>query len=98
MRFPGKCWSLAGGETENENPDPERGDHSLDGAAGSPRQGLAVVRAGPGTGGLRKVASELGGLGGGLTPPLQLLLGRCWGAASSGVAFLWLPRGHALLF
>lgn len=57
-----------------------------------------MVRAGPGTQGLRKAASELGGLGGGLTLPLQLLLGRCWGAASSGVGFLLLPQGHALLF
>ena len=51
-----------------------------------------MARAGPGTGGLRKAASELGGLGGGPTPPLQLLVGRGWGAASSGVAFLLLPR------
>ena len=51
-----------------------------------------MARAGPGTGGLRKAASELGGLGGGPTPPLQLLVGRGWGVASSGVAFLLLPR------
>ena len=56
------------------------------------------MRAGPGTRGLHKAVLELGGLGGGLTLPLQLLLGRCWGAASSGVAFLLLPRDHALLF